>query len=297
MTASNEATVVRESPDWSRAEGWSFVLEAVGVPHDVVAMDGRWLVCVPPAMAARALGVLAAHDRDVREEAAARESAPPDVGPSLAGVGTAVALLLFFLLTGGRGGGDLGGWFRAGSAVAERIVAGEWWRAITALTLHADVMHVAGNGVACVVFVAALGRWLRSGPALLLTVLAGAGGNLLTAWAYGSHHDSVGASTATFGALGLLGGLQAMRWRRGPRLGKRRALTAIAAALGVFAMLGVGERTDVLAHLFGLLVGIALGLVTGKVRARPVSPAAGWAALALALGLVTGAWALALARI
>jgi hypothetical protein len=53
-------------------------------------------------------------------------------------------------------------------------------------------------------------------------------GNLLVALAYGSHHNSVGASTATFGALGLLGGLQVVRWLRGGSpLGRRRRVLSI----------------------------------------------------------------------
>src|SRR2546422_5158304 len=38
------------------------------------------------------------------------------------------------------------------------IVAGEWWRTVTALTLHADVPHLLGNAVASVVLVGAVDR-------------------------------------------------------------------------------------------------------------------------------------------
>ena len=40
-----------------------------------------------------------------------------------------------------------------GALDAERVRAGEWWRAVTSLWLHADAMHVFGNAVAAVVFV------------------------------------------------------------------------------------------------------------------------------------------------
>jgi len=46
-----------------------------------------------------------------------------------------------------------------GSGVAGLIVHGQWWRVVTALTLHSDFMHVAGNAVAFIVFLTALGRW------------------------------------------------------------------------------------------------------------------------------------------
>jgi len=72
---------------------------------------------------------------------------------------------------------------------------------------------------------------------LFATLLAGAAGNLLTALVYGSPHDVVGASTATFAALGLLGGLQFMRRYAARTVGrfKRAFLLGIAASLGLFA--------------------------------------------------------------
>ena len=106
----------------------------------------------------------------------------------------------------------------AGVADAERIRSGEWWRAVTAMTLHADVMHVLGNVVASVIFVSAAGRWLGPGVAAMLILLAGTGANLLTALVEKENHLSVGASTATFAALGLVVGLQSVRrWRGGGR--------------------------------------------------------------------------------
>src|SRR2546422_4485816 len=71
------------------------------------------------------------------------------------------------------------------------IVAGEWWRTVTALTLHADVPHLLGNAVASVVLVGAVSRELGPGLGLWLLVLAGAGGNALTAVAHGARYDSV----------------------------------------------------------------------------------------------------------
>jgi membrane associated rhomboid family serine protease len=108
----------------------------------------------------------------------------------------------------------------------------------------------------------------------------------------------VGASTATFGAFGALGGLQLVRWLRGrPGLPgfvrRRQALAVLAACLGVFAMLGVGERSDVLAHLFGLLVGLLLGVVTGRLVRAPLPFVAQTALGAGAAAALALAWILA----
>jgi rhomboid protease GluP len=45
---------------------------------------------------------------------------------------------------------------------------------------------------------------LGPGVGLWLVLLAGTAGNALTAVAYGTQHNSVGASTAMFGAIGIL---------------------------------------------------------------------------------------------
>src|SRR5437016_9452621 len=107
-------------------------------------------------------------------------------------------LIGFFAVTGPRTRHSA--WFARGSAATDRIVAGEWWRTVTALTLHADASHLLGNAAASVVLVGAVSRELGPGLGLWLVLLAGAGGNALTAVAHSAHHASVGASTAIFGA-------------------------------------------------------------------------------------------------
>jgi rhomboid protease GluP len=292
--------VVRVTASRERAEAWSFVLQAVGIPHRVVnveeGVEGGVALVVDDPFAAPATAALNAHDRESAEDRS-REPAVPDQGPTTLGAAIATALIAFFFVTGPRAAAGVAGgpWFGPGSAVAEQIVHGAWWRAVTALTLHADLAHVLGNAVALVIFVSALGRWLGRGVALALVLVAGAGGNLVTAYLYGSHHDSVGASTAAFGALGILGGLQLVRRYRFTAHfdRRRRALTAVAACLGLFAMLGVGERTDVVAHLAGLIAGLLVGVITGRWLRRPPRAVGQWLLAAASALAVVGCWLLA----
>lgn len=296
--------VVRSSPDRGQADGVSLVLEAMAIPHRIVPTEtGGYAVLVPPRMVAPAIAALDAHDREAAE-GPPRESAAPNHGSSLAGVGMTVVLLAFFAVTG-PSGGDLGGWFRVGSAVAESIVRDhELWRAVTALTLHRDAIHVGGNAVATLIFVTALGRWLGAGMALLATLLAAVAGNLATAFFYTTAHNSVGASTATFAALGVLGGLQFVRRFRDSSVGRlRRALLGVAAALGLLAMLGIGDpsdlvaraggRPDVVAHATGLGFGILGGVALGLLVRRPVRMVGQALCLAATVALLSGAWTLA----
>jgi rhomboid protease GluP len=284
--------ILRVASDPRRAEAWSFVLEAVGVPHRLVpAFEGVALV-VDATMAARAAAALAAQEQEAIEEQAP-EIAAPDQGPTTLGAAMATALIAFFLVTGPRTGFEGRAWFAQGSAIAEAIVHhGAWWRAVTALTLHADLAHVMGNAIALIIFVSALGRWLGRGVALSLVLLSGIAGNLITAYAYGANHDSVGASTAAFGALGILGGLQLVRRYRSPLWTdrRRRMVTVVAACLGLFAMLGVGEKTDVVAHLAGLGAGLALGVVVGRFQRQPMKALGQWLLTAASVLVVVGSW-------
>ena len=294
MTAEVPAeAAVRVSPSREQAEAWDFVLEAVGITHRVGLTEEGWAVLVPPPCVATALAALDAADREASEEPV-REPQAPDHGPSFVGLAAAATIAAFFWVSGPRNGADAGGWFRVGSGVAGLIVHGQWWRAVTALTLHSDIMHVAGNAVAFIVFLTALGRWLGGGLALFATLLAGVAGNLLTALVYGSPHDVVGASTATFAALGLLGGLQFLRRFRAPTVGRlKRAFLGVAASLGLFAMLGVGERSDMMAHAAGLGFGLGFGLLWGHLVRRPVKQPGQALCLIATVVVVAGAWLLA----
>jgi rhomboid protease GluP len=285
---------VRASPDRGQAESWTLVLEAMAIPHRVVPTDAGFAVMVPPKMVAPAIAALDAQDNEAAE-GPVLDLAPPDHGPSYVGVAAGITIMAFFVVTGPRAGPDAQGWFRYGSAVADAIVHNhELWRGVTALTLHADIMHVAGNAVAFLVFASALGRWLGGGVALLATLLAGVAGNLLTAYIYTTAHNVVGASTATFGALGVLGGLQFVRRFRVRAVGRmRRALLGIASALGLLAMLGMGERADVVAHATGLGFGVLGGVVLGLTLKRPVRLLGQGVAVLATAAIIAGAWLLA----
>jgi membrane associated rhomboid family serine protease len=199
---------------------------------------------------------------------------------------------VFFVVTGPRDSAIA--WFERGSADAARIFAGEPWRVITALTLHADGPHVAGNALFGTLFWGAVSRSLGPGMALAWVIAAGALGNLVNAWVRSSAHDSVGASTAVFGAVGILAGLGLTRRLRIGERG-RRVLVPIAAGLGLLAMLGTtGERVDLWAHIFGLAAGVPLGVVAGRVVALRPGAAWQWSAGLLGVAAVVASWNLAL---
>jgi membrane associated rhomboid family serine protease len=278
-------TAVRVTPSVRQAEEWAMVLAAIGVTHRVAPTSTGWAVVVDSGDGARAGAALRAYDRENRP--GARVVAPP-VGRDSIGLGVAVAALLlgFFAFTGPRAAGV--GWFERGSASASRILQGEIWRTITALTLHADLAHVLGNAAACVVLIPPVSQALGAGTGLWVLLLSAAAGNALTARVHGAPYSSVGASTLVFAALGVLAAQMLVARSRGSA--RRRPWVVIVASLVLLVMLGTAAGADVLGHIFGLLAGTVLGLAVGLTRPRAFAPTLEWTLAAAALALVLACW-------
>ncbi len=284
---------VRATGSISCAGDWSLVLHSAGIAHRIDIREGRIVISVADREAGPARDALDAFDEESRPVV---EVPTPDLGPSPLGLAFAVILIALHAAAGARDQGGASVWFQVGSASAEAIVAGEWWRTITALMLHADLLHLLGNVIASLLFVSAVGRWLGVGLGGAVILAAAMAGNELTAHFYQRQHVSVGASTATFAALGVLSGLQMVhRYRHGPPRQRRHAWIPLAAGLGLIVMLGSSERADLVAHVCGLGSGVLAGAAVGAtLRRSPGRVVQGVLAMLTAATLV-GAWALAFA--
>jgi membrane associated rhomboid family serine protease len=188
-------------------------------------------------------------------------------------------------------------WISIGAADALRMAqGGQWHRAITSLTLHGDSPHMLGNVLFGAVFMVLLCRRTGFGPGLFLCLLAGALGNILNAWLQPPQHMSIGFSTSLFGTVGALCGLY------GASAQKTRLWVILGAGLALLALLGSeGARTDIMAHLFGLICGFFSGTLLGAPLRRYPEFFTGraWRLISPALGAIAilgtaGAWAYAL---
>ncbi len=268
------------------------MLAADGLSPSVQRGPEGFVLGIPADEAERAADVLSAYERENRDHASRRDPEPVAAGNAFAGLSVSAALLVFFFFTGPRNPAVI--WFERGSADAERILLGELWRTVTALTLHADIGHALANALFGALFLSAVCGALGAGVGCALVLLSGAGGNLVNALFHASHHVSVGASTAVFGAVGLLSGLAVARRRRQQARG-RGAWLPIAAGLAILAMLGTaGAHVDLWAHLFGLLAGGVLGIPVGFALPRPAKPLVQWILGSAALTTVVYCWALAM---
>jgi rhomboid protease GluP len=280
---------VRIAATSGEADEWALVLTAADIPSVVTPDAGGWAVLVSGPDVARAQAALAAYDDDRRGEPAPATVSPAPY-PWVSGVAVGLLLLWFFTVTGPAAAGSR--WVERGAAVAGRLVAGEVWRAVTALTLHADIVHASGNAVAVAVLLPPIVERFGAGAALGLLLLAGAAGNVLAAAAHDARHVAVGASTAVFGAVGILVALRLLPGTATVRRGKR--WTAPVAGVLLLVLLGTARDADLTAHALGLVAGLGLGLVAGAaVPGRPRSPVQ-WLLGLLAAAVLAGCWAAAL---
>jgi len=276
-----------------RANELALVLIARGVPFQRQPGARGWELWVQLADAPAAATELTLY----RHENALQIGTRPveEVGTGSAGVLWYVATLLavFVALHANLLNHD---WLGAGRLEAGPLLSGEWWRAVTALTLHRELAHLGGNLAFGGFFGYFIGRYFGHGFGWLAVLLAATGANVLNAWVQSPAHRSIGASTAVFAALGLL---MMYTWRRGylrdtPWRGR---IAPIVAGLGLHAFTGTsGENTDLGAHLFGFIAGSGGGLAIARfapvewLRDARVQRVGG----TLAVVLLVAAWALAL---
>jgi len=166
---------------------------------------------------------------------------------------------------------------------------------LTALTLHADLAHLAGNCLIGGMVINLMSRMIGFGQCWLLLVLTGALGNLANICMRQQAHLSVGFSTSVFATIGLLTGLQLAR---SPSRSVRGLLLPLGAGAGLLAFLGgEGVRTDLGAHLFGFACGLACGWSGERSGLISRLQAQGWQIplflLALAAPIAAWMWALA----
>jgi membrane associated rhomboid family serine protease len=273
------------------AESIALVLASESIPHRVANEDGRFSIRLDPADLARAEAALVSYARENAPEPAPPFEPEPAVD-TRAGIWLAVALVAGFAVTGGWD--EASPVFARADNEARALLAGEWWRPITALTLHADVAHVLGNAFSCAVFASLLMRRYGAGVGLVLLLVSGSLGNALAASWHDAHYHSVGASTALFGAIGVLASTELVRRRR-LRIRWGQSWLPIAGGLGLLAMLGTGRGSDQTAHVFGLAAGLAAGAWAARMFPRPVAPLAQLGFGAAALAAVALAWSAALA--
>jgi rhomboid protease GluP len=276
-----------------RVRRWALVLDARKIPCRIESGGLGWQLLVPEEYLAAARHELRLFEEENRGWPPAEPLSRPSSANTLVTLSVLLLLATFHNITRldfSLFGHNPPDWTELGKASAGRIMDGEWWRLVTALTLHADWLHLVSNLAIGGVFIVWLCRDIGSGLAWCLLLGSGIIGNLANAFVQPSWHSSVGASTALFGAVGILAALSVVR-RRSSR--RKRWLLPAAAALALLAILGTeGKNTDLGAHLFGFVSGVGFGLAAEFLLGRYGPPGRALNALLslLCVAVVTASW-------
>ena len=250
----DEYVPLRTTRSRYQAEIWSLVLLSARIAHVTEHPAPDYVVMVGASQAERAELEIASFERENRNWPPPKDLGgavdPAERPPTVLLMGS---LMVFHLVTGPFSTHSM--WFRQGAVDSRAILeGGEWWRLITALTLHSDPVHLLSNIFIGGMVIHFLCQMFGTGRGWFLLILAGTAANLANVIARGPGHISVGFSTAVFAAVGLLCGGQMKL------MNLRSVLLPLGAGASLLAMLGSsGERTDLGAHLWGLVVGLVLG--------------------------------------
>ena len=138
---------------------------------------------------------------------------------------------------------------------ADGIARGEYYRFLTSMFLHSGIMHLASNGVYLYYFGVRSEKLLGTGKFLLLYLVAGFCGGLLSILLGDGYGVSIGASGAIYGLLGAMLLLTRKRGSRytGMSYSTMLLLAATAICLGFFE-----PNVDNLGHIGGFLGGMVM---------------------------------------
>ena len=193
----------------------------------------------------------------------------PTVRPRLTYALLAINILVFLLQSltpdsnfGGRI--SLNPWFVYGAKINELIVAGEWWRLITPIFLHLNILHLGVNAYSLYIFgpqVEALFGYRRY---LIIYLLSGIAG-VVFSFAM-TPNPSVGASGAIFG---LVGAMLVYLYRHRRLFGEmgRRRLVDIGIVAFMNLIIGLNPDIDNWGHVGGLISGVILSWLVGPIYA------------------------------
>ncbi len=141
--------------------------------------------------------------------------------------------------------------------VNQLVIEGWYWQLFTSVFIHVSIIHLLGNMFFLLVFGLRAEELFSIEEYLLIYFLGGLAGNLLTLL-FGPSMISAGASGAIFSLFGAC--IIYIQRAIG-----QSAVTALLYSLFLL-MVSSGPKVNNLAHLGGLIVGLAIGYALAAVR-------------------------------
>jgi membrane associated rhomboid family serine protease len=269
------------------------VLHSLGIPYEVLTDGHRSFVVVQATDLEKAKFEIWQYEKENQIQRVPAPRITPVLQNGIPGVVVYILVILFVALLAGEGAFGRN-WLAAGRVDGVLIRQGEWWRSVTALTLHSGLSHIAGNAGFGALFGIMAGRVLGSGVTWLSVIVASGLANLFNALLLDSSHRAIGASTAVFATLGLVAGFvwrgRLMKQDRWPyRIGP------IVGGIALLAYTGTGDaNTDVGAHLSGFVCGFLAGMLLTRLYRFVPNDNVQRVSGILAIAIVVIAWLFAL---
>ena len=279
------AAPVIEARSQAQALDWSLVLISQGIESVPVRRegDGAWTLEIAGTDWERATESIAAYERE-NATVWRREVKWTGLLFDARAILPFAALILFHLLVE-RSSVD----FKASGILnRDATLHGEWWRLGTAMTLHADLAHLAANVTTGLVFLGLAMGCFGPGVALLLAFLGGALGNVATLAVHESPFHGLGASGFVMASLGLLTA-HSLAFARHEKPTVWIGRGVIAGCLLV-VLLGFSVRSDVVAHIGGFVAGVVLGIGALQFRGLLARRGINAVALIILIALMTTTW-------
>ena len=267
----------------------SLVLLSQGIEHRLVrSEEGPFQIFIVPEMESAAKTQLELYHK---ENPPKEENPPIPLSFSLQPLWVLLAPILVTLLQFT----DKINLHSEGVSDAAKVLKGEWWRSLTAQTLHGDARHLASNllcGYIVMNMITFRIPLLRLVPFI---AVAAAVANLCVSATVQTDFRSLGFSTFVFAAIGCL---SVIEFRLMPKEshGMLRRFAPLCGAASLAVFLGLGENADILGHAYGFVAGLFCGFIPKKKSLRwgtPLSSADGLGLL-FYYGLYLLAWKLAL---
>jgi rhomboid protease GluP len=149
-----------------------------------------------------------------------------------------------------------------GMKVNESILQGEIWRLFTPVFLHGSILHLGFNMYALYIFGPGLERYYGHTRYILLYILAGFAGNVMSF--IFSASPSLGSSTAIFGLLAAEGVFLYQNQKILGGLARRALNNLILIAVANF-IIGLSPGIDNWGHMGGLLGGAIFAFLGGPI--------------------------------
>lgn len=191
------------------------------------------------------------------------EKSRPNIPTAFVTLALVIACIAMFLVETIMGGSENNATLlKLGAMNNYAIAAGhQWWRLFTAQFLHIGIWHLVSNIVMIYYMGMIIEPMIGHLRFLVIYLLSGVGGNLLSLALGSDKSIGAGASTALFGLFGAVIAL-GIRHRNNPAIAYVARQALVLAIINLFIDIFL-PNIDIYGHIGGLLTGFLLAMLAG----------------------------------